>query len=301
MSMQRRDFLTVVGSGLLLHNAAALAASNAPTNIVTLLHTNDTHSRIDPYPSGRKKGMGGVAKRSTLIQQLKAKQPHTLVVDAGDVFQGTPYFNLFKGRLELEVMSKMGYDLATIGNHDFDLGANWFLTSAQKYANFPFVSANLHFSQAHAGRVVKPYTIKQVGGRKLGFFGLGIQFQGLVPKKLHKGVTYSDPIRAAEKTVRILRHQHKCDVVILLSHLGYTGSKGEPGDVDLPGKVGGIDVIIGGHTHTFLQTPTVKVSKHGKQTKIYQVGHSGICLGQIDLLFDKKGFKGTLEQVHLVK
>jgi 5'-nucleotidase len=210
------------------------------------------------------------------------------VVDAGDIFQGTPYFNLFHGRVELETMSRAGYDIATLGNHDFDLGAEWLLTALERYASFAMCSSNLVFSHPSAGKLIKPYLLREVGGRRLGFFGLTIQLQGLVPVELWKGVRYLEPIRVARQMVKLLREKHHCDAVILLSHLGYTGFQQEPGDIDLAKAVKGIDLIVGGHTHTFLDKPHWVRYADGTETAIVQVGHSGIYLGQVDLHFSER-------------
>lgn len=286
--ISRRGFFSALAGVGVMTTTSAGAALQTPAAKVTLLHTNDTHSRIDPFPSGPWKDQGGIAQRAALIARLRRENPATLVADAGDIFQGTPYFNLFKGRVELETMSLASYDIATLGNHDFDLGSAWLLTAIQKYARFSFVSSNLAFSQPSASRLIQPYLIREIQGRRLGFFGLTVQFQGLVPAHLHEGVTYHDPIRAARRMVGLLRHKLRCDAVILLSHLGLTGFAGEPGDVDLAASVEGIDAILGGHTHTFLSTPRLIRDPAGHETPIFQVGHSGLFLGQIDLLFPPK-------------
>lgn len=296
--MKRRIFLAGMSAGLSCPTLAH--AANKPTNLITILHTNDTHSRIDPFPRGKYKGMGGISRRYTVIKQIRKSRPHSLLIDAGDIFQGTPYFNLFKGKIELETMSRMGYDFATIGNHDFDLGADWLLKVSQKHAKFPFLSANLLFSQAGADKIVRPYTVKTIGGRKIGLFGLGVRFRELVAESLHRGVKYTDPIAAAKKVVRVLREKHRCEAVILISHIGYHGFDGEPGDLDLARQVPGIDVIIGGHTHTFLYKPTKIKAPDGRITQIHQVGHSGILLGQIDLVFDARGALSVQNTVHSV-
>lgn len=252
---------------------------------ITIIHTNDTHSRIDPFPDGKYKGLGGIAQRASLIAQIRRKNPATLVVDAGDILQGTPYFNMFHGRVEFETMKKSGYDVSAIGNHDFDAGVERLLYLAQHHGKFPLLSANLQFAQSEAERLVRPYLVKEIGGWKLGLFGLGVRFRGLVPQKLHQGVTYLSPLTVAKACVKTLREQHRCDAVIALSHLGYVGFDGEPGDQDLAREVPGIDIIIGGHTHTFLSHPTLVRTTDGQISRIYQVGHSGIYVGQIDLFF----------------
>lgn len=286
MAMDRRQFLGgLVGAGATLGFPLIRVAEARRPQTLTILHTNDTHSRIDPFQEGKFKGQGGVARRATLIAQIKQQNPATLVLDAGDVLQGTPYFNMFHGSVEFEAMRRMGYDMVAIGNHDFDKGAQRLLFLAKHHGKFPLVCANLLFSQPGADKLVRPYLIKDVGGWKVGVFGLGVRFRGLVPAKLHQGVTYASPIPVAQKLVKQLREVHRCDAVIALSHLGYVGFDGEPGDQDLARQVPGIDIIIGGHTHTFLMRPTQVKAPDGRMTRIYQVGHSGLFLGRIDLSF----------------
>jgi 5'-nucleotidase len=229
--------------------------------------------------------MGGIARRASLIAQIRKQNPATFVVDAGDLLQGTPYFNIFKGKVEFETMSRAGYDFMTIGNHEFDAGVERLLYLANHHARFSLLSANLIFSQPGSDRLIQPYAVRSVSGWKLGFFGLCVKLEGLVSAKLHRGVHSVEPIAIARRMVRILRETHRCDAVILLSHLGYNSYHGEPGDLDLAKEVTGIDIIIGGHTHTFLKQPTVVKSGNGQITRIYQVGHSGVYLGKIDLHF----------------
>lgn len=297
--MKRREFVAGLVGGAVCGGMVqtSLAAS---TNKVTILHTNDTHSRIDPFAGGRYKGMGGIARRAALIASIKKAHPATLVVDAGDIFQGTPYFNIFRGQLELKTMSMAGYDVATLGNHDFDLGSAWMLKMVQQHASFSFVSANYEFSQSAAKKLIQPYQIKVVNGWRIGFFGLGVRFRGLVSQSLHKGVVYQPPVAVARQVAATLRSKHRCDAVVALSHLGYSGFDGEVGDRDLAKQVPGIDVIIGGHTHTFLKKPTVVMAPDGRQTHIVQVGHSGIYLGQIDLHFGGKSGPKVTNAVHPV-
>lgn len=299
--MERRQFVAGVMGGCALGWGQVTDASKPLVKQVSILHTNDTHSRIDPFAKGRYKGLGGIARRAALIQQIKRQYPHTLVVDAGDIFQGTPYFNMFRGKLELKSMSLAGYDFSTLGNHDFDLGADWFLEVAKKHAAFPFVTSNLHFTQKGASQLVKSYAIKVVNGLKIGLFGLGVRFRGLVAASLHKGVSYHSPVPIAKRIVSTLRNTHKCHAVVLLSHLGYTGFDGEPGDQDIARQVPGIDVIIGGHTHTFLKKPTLVKAPDGRSTHIFQVGHSGVMLGHIVLTFDAKGSLSIQNKVHPIR
>lgn len=299
--MKRRELLAGLVGSCVVGPQAWAHQTKRVAHTVSLLHTNDTHSRIEPFTRGRYKGMGGVSRRATLISSLKKANPSTLVVDAGDIFQGTPYFNMFKGEVELRAMSMAGYDLATLGNHDFDLGAQWLLKMAHQHARFPFVSANLTFSQPEAQKLIRPYHIRTFAGWKVGFIGLGVRFKGLTAAHLHQGVRYVEPIAVAKKLVHQLRVKMGCDAVVVLSHLGYTGFDGEPGDLDLARLVPGIDVIIGGHTHTFLHQPKVVVGANQHKTYIAQVGHSGIYLGHINLVFSPGKKVSVQSKVHPIR
>ncbi len=290
-TMHRRSFLKATAGGLGLIGTAGLldplggwssAAADPEHATITILQTNDVHSRIDPFPegSGRNAGRAGAARRATLIDAVRRENPNTLLVDAGDVFQGTPYFNLFKGELDFKVMSALGYDVMTIGNHDFDAGMNG-LARAARFADFDMISANYDFSGTVMGDRVKPHVIKQVGPARVGLFGLGVILQGLVPPDLCQGVTYNDPVETARRQARYLRGQERCDLVIALSHLGNTGYAGEVGDQTLAREVPEIDLIVGGHSHTFMDAPTRY--RHGeRETLVFQVGFAGINLGRVD-------------------
>jgi 5'-nucleotidase len=210
-----------------------------------------------------------------------------LLLDAGDIFQGTPYFNYYGGELEFKLMSMLNYDLATLGNHDFDNGIDGFYAQLP-HAKFDFVSANYNFKNTILNEIVKPYKIFNKGGIKVGVFGLGIKLEGLVDKKMYQETVYDDPIETAEEMTRILKQEEKCDLVICLSHLGYN-YKNETDkicDLNLAKKTADIDLIIGGHTHTFLDKPTIVLNKKGQQTLVNQVGCYGINLGRIDFYFD---------------
>lgn len=274
--------LGALSAAALLMPRFARAAEAVPR--ITLLHTNDTHSRLEPFENGKLAGLGGIARRAALIRAIRTRNPHTLVLDAGDTFQGTPYYNAFAGHAEFETMSAAGYDCATLGNHDFDKGVDA-LVSAMGKARFSFVSANYDIDAPSLRARVNPFEVRAIGGRRIGLFGLGVSFAGLVSGSLHAGVRYTAPVAAARAAVDTLRSTHGVDAVVLLSHLGYFGHGSEPGDVELAEAVPGIDVIIGGHTHTFLDAPHVVTHRTGGSTAIVQVGSSGTHLGQVDLLF----------------
>ena len=255
---------------------------------LTILHTNDVHSRIDPFPNdgSRNAGLGGAAKRAALIKKIRSEVDHTLLLDAGDIFQGTPYFNYFGGELEFKLMSSMGYDASTIGNHDFDAGIDG-LEKQLPNANFPFLISNYDFNNTVLKDKTQHYKIFQKRNIKIGVFGVGIELKGLVPKTLYKDTVYSDPIKSAQQHASMLKHDLKCDYVICLSHLGYKYRSSKVSDRVLALNTTDIDLIIGGHTHTFLKEPDVIINNDGKQVLVNQVGWAGIMLGQIEIFFER--------------
>lgn len=274
-----------VGPTLLLPRRARAATALR----LTVLHTNDTHSRMEPFDSGPYKGRAGIARRATLIKRVRAENPHTLVLDAGDTFQGTPWFNEFKGSFDIRAMRALTYDATAVGNHDFDAGAEKLRENLELAPKLAALAANFHVEPGSVlhGRI-EPHRVFEMAGRRVGVFGLGVRFEGLVNPKLHEGVSYKDPIAAAREQVELLRDRG-CDVVIAVSHLGYKGYSGEPGDLDWPKDVKGVDYVVGGHTHTFLKEPTLVAHKSGWRTPVMQVGHSGLNLGRADLVVDTRG------------
>jgi 5'-nucleotidase len=287
--ISRRRFITTAAAG----SAALLAAPNlhaaasplaADETLITILHTNDTHSQIDPLPTNdRNAGMGGVARRATLIQRVRAENPNTLLVDAGDAFQGTPYFNLYKGEAEFKAMSLLGYDAMTLGNHDFDNGVDS-LAAMMKFANFGFVSANYDLRETPLASRVKPYIVRELSGVRVGVFGLGIKLEGLNAAGTFRAVRYQDPVGVSREMVQTLRGSERCALVVCLSHLGYYPEpKGdEIGDTQLAAAVDGIDFITSAHTHTFMKEPVLVRTPSGEETIVFQVGKSGINLGRVD-------------------
>ena len=257
---------------------------------ITILHTNDVHSHIDPFPKNDplNPSGGGVIARANLINLVKKDNPHTLVLDAGDVFQGTPYFNFFGGELELKLMSKMGYNASTLGNHEFDNGMEK-LSKVLKHANFSFLNSNYTLKNTPLENKIKSHEIFNINGIKIGVFGLGIELEGLVEKKLYKGVKYLNPIEISKDISDDLKYNHNCDLIICLSHLGFSYSKDKNimCDLILAKQTKNIDLIIGGHTHTFLDEPVKVKNLENKDVIINQVGCFGINLGKIDFYFSK--------------
>lgn len=287
--MERRDFLRLTGlatGSLALTTLPFEALAGNGYEKLTILHTNDQHSRIEPFESGRNAGLGGMARRAALINQIRREEKHVLLLDAGDIFQGTPYFNFFGGELEMKLMSEMGYDAATIGNHDFDAGIDG-LEKQLKHTNFPLVISNYDFRDTVMNGKTKDHLIIKKGKLKIGIFGLGIELDGLVPDSLYKNTQYLDPLPIALETAGRLKHDEKCDFVILLSHLGYKYRHSKISDLALAEQSKDIDLIIGGHTHTFLDEPTAVKNAEGKRMLVNQVGWAGINLGRIDVYFSK--------------
>lgn len=263
---------------------------------ITILHTNDVHSHIDPFPESDPKyaGLGGVARRAALIKKIRRRVKNVLLFDAGDMFQGSPYFNMYGGELEFKLMSKMGYDAATIGNHEFDNGLEG-LVKQLPHANFPFISSNYDFSDTAMNGKTIPYKIFVKDDIKIGVFGLGIELEGLVGKKQYGNTIYLNPQQKAAEMSHLLKKEKKCDLVICLSHLGYRYNSSKICDHVLAKKSKNIDLLIGGHTHTFINKPFRYRNSDGKEIIICQVGWAGIKLGRIDYYFEKKSKKKVVE------
>ena len=287
--IDRRKFLSssaIFGAALV--TSPRSFAFSAGEVVITILHTNDTHSQIDPLPANdRNAGKGGVARRATLVKRIRKENPNTLLIDAGDVLQGTPYFNFYRGEVEYKAMSAIGYDASTLGNHEFDNGIEA-LAAALKFANFDIVSTNYDVKGTALEGGVKPYVVKTVGGIRIGLFGLGISPTALITPENFKGITYNDPVIAARNVVKTLREQERCALVCCMSHLGYP-FKDRPSnnidDVKLAAQVDGIDFIASGHSHLFMDKPAEQTQPCGAKTLIFQVGKSGINVGRMDFTF----------------
>ena len=290
--MKRRKFLknTMASGSLLSLGGLSVASCIGETEKkITILHTNDVHSHIESFASNhdRYPNMGGVARRASLIESIRHENPNTLLFDAGDIFQGTPYFNFFGGEVEFKMMSKLGYDASTIGNHDFDNGIDG-LEIQLPHAKFDFLISNYDFKNTILDGRTKPYKIFTVDGIRIGVFGLGIELDGLVDPLLYKETKYLDPIEMTQDMGNLLKQEKNCDLVICLSHLGYFYRKGSTkiSDLTLAGQTKNVDLIIGGHTHTFLKKPTVVKNSVEENMLVNQVGCWGVNLGQIDFIFD---------------
>jgi 5'-nucleotidase len=289
--MKRREFIQKTAATTALAGLGLSFSSfkSLDTKHLTILHTNDVHSYIDPFPADhpRNANMGGVSRRAAIIENIRKENPNLLLLDAGDIFQGTPYFNYYGGELELKLMSMMKYDLGTLGNHDFDNGIEGFY-SQMRNASFDFVTSNYDFNNTVLQGKTKQYKIFDKNGIKVGIFGLGIELAGLVDGKNYKETKYLNPVEIAQDLSRILKHEQKCDLVICLSHLGYkyNDEKDKISDVKLATLTKDIDLIIGGHTHTFLDKPTVLKNSEGKEVIVNQAGCYGINMGRIDFYFD---------------
>ena len=298
--MSRRKFIKQVGAGATLLSLAPLELLAAREEVIkiSILHTNDMHSRIECFASGRNKGAGGMLQLATIIKQIRFEEENILLLDAGDIFQGTPYFNYYGGELEFKLMSEMGFDASTLGNHDFDNGIDG-LIKQLPHAKFPFLSANYDLSNTELYGHILPNKIFNKNGIKIGVFGLGIELAGLVDPKLYMDTLYIDPIRVANEQSNLLKNKFNCDLVICLSHLGYSYKSKKVSDRILAQETSNIDLIIGGHTHTFLKEPKLIQNKEGKEVLINQVGFGAIKLGKIDFYFEKSTRKKKYESVSI--
>jgi len=293
----RRSFLRSAGTAALLSGVGALplSAKSLKGQHLTILHTNDVHSNLEAFPDDHPKfpGLGGVAARKAIIDKIRQENEHVLLLDSGDIFQGTPYFNFFNGEPEIRAMNVMGYDASTIGNHEFDGGMS---NLAQQIfnADFPFLCSNYDFHNTVLNNKTKPYHVLEKGNLRIGLIGLGVELKGLVPEKLCEGVGYKDPISSANLVAKHLKAKERCHLVIALSHLGFQYQSDKVSDVILAEKSQNIDIILGGHTHTFLDGPVFVKNGLDQEVLIHQVGWAGIRLGRIDLVFEKSLNKNSV-------
>ena len=254
-----------------------MACTQTKLHTVTILHTNDTHSQIEPLEPGKRDAdCGGYARRMGLISQERAKDPNLLLFDAGDFSQGTPYFNFYHGRIEVDAMNRMGYDAVTLGNHEFDYGVDT-LAAVLKNAQFAVVCANYDVTNSPLENIVKPYTILRRENLRIGVFGISIDPQGLISEKNFQPLQYLDPIECAQQTANLLKEQKDCDLVVCLSHRGT-----HQGDVELAKATRNIDIIIGGHTHKIVENMYVE-NIDGDSVLLSQMGKSGARIGKISV------------------
>lgn len=299
--MKRRKFIenTLAASSLIgIGGLSLTACDRSAVKKITVLHTNDVHSHIDAFPREHSSyaNLGGIARRAGLIDKIRKENPNTLLFDAGDIFQGTPYFNFYGGELEFKLMSMLKYDAATIGNHDFDNGIEG-LYAQLPHATFQLLSANYDFANTIMSGHVKPYATYTLDAIRIGVYGLGIALEGLVTQHLFKETEYLDPYEIALDCERRLKTEEQCDIVICLSHLGYDyETENKPNDLELAAKTSYTDLIIGGHTHTFLDRPSIVENIKGNSVLVNQVGCFGLNLGRIDFYFDAFG-NGSAEGI----
>ncbi len=303
MPISRRRFIqqtSLASAAILASSFIDAEAADEKAEELTILHTNDVHSRLEPFPSdgSRNAGLGGVAARSEIIKQIRASASNVLLLDAGDIFQGTPYFNLYKGEPEIKAMSMMGYDAATMGNHDFDGGIENFAHQLQ-HANFPIIVSNYDFTDTPMQGKSLPYKVFQRGNIKVGVLGIGIELKGLVPENLSGKTIYQDPVLKANEISEELRKKHKCNFIICLSHLGDKYGDDKISDEILAKESYNIDLIIGGHTHRFFEQPRKYKNRKNSDVVVNQVGWGGLNLGRMDFVFNRSG-KKNLAQSHTV-
>ena len=286
--IMRNNLIKILGAILISLITITGIAKNNRIQHITILHTNDFHSHIDPFEkeSPQNAGEGGMAKRSALIKNIRSESENVLLLDAGDMFQGTPYYNYYKAKLDFELMTMLGYDGATVGNHEFDNGVEGF-ESQLKYAGFSFINSNYDFSNTILkGKVIK-YKIFKKGKIKIGVYGLGIELQGLVNSNNYGNIKYNDPLETALKMEKFLKKKKHCDLIICLSHLGYEYKNNKVSDKIIASQTYYTDLIIGGHTHTFLKNPSLIINKSKKQVVVNQVGFGGLMVGKVDFYLKK--------------
>lgn len=295
--MNRRGFIKNGFAG-----AAALSFGFTPLSLlaakdlvtITILHTNDLHCHIEPAVRGSENiSKGGLARISAMVKQIKAENPNTLLFDAGDMFQGTPYYNYFKGELILQLMSAVGYDAGTLGNHEFDDGLEG-ISDSLHAAKFPLICSNYDFSNTMLAGKFPRWKVFKKDNIKIGVYGLGIELKGLVADKNFGNTIYNDPLKTAIEMESLLKNEKKCDLVICLSHLGLRYRDNKISDMVLAAETSLTDLIIGGHTHSFLEEPIITQNKSGNQVIVNQASSYGQVLGKIDFMFSPSKKQGKI-------
>jgi 5'-nucleotidase len=276
--------------GISLFLSVSVTVHAQETRKLVVLHNNDTHSRIEPLPAGTPHyaGLGGVVRQHAYVKVVRNENRDVLLFHAGDFVQGTPYFNEFGGQAEVACMNRMGYDAACLGNHEFDNGLDR-LAEMVRAADFPIVATNLDFTGTPMEGLTKPYAIVERSGLRIGIIGLTVSPDGLVARYNYGAMRYLDPVPVANETAEWLKNRKNCDLVICLSHLGYNANEVDFGDVSLARASENIDVILGGHTHTFLRFADRRVNRKGEEVVINQVGDRGIFMGRLDIVLERKG------------
>lgn len=285
----RREFIKKAAAGVAFISLpiSSFAKKREYSEQLVILHTNDVHSHIEPFPATDKRfpSQGGFAARAAVIQKIRNENKNVLLLDSGDIFQGTPYFNFYGGRLELQLMSKMGYDAAIFGNHEFDNGLEHLADQIQ-YANFPFIATNYEVTNTPLENKTTPWKVIKKGAIRIGIIGLGIRPDGLIAPSNFGDVKYLDPIKIGDDTAKMLKTKKRCDLVIALSHLGLKMTNSVD-DITLAQNTQHIDMILGGHTHTFLEQPVLENNLLNKTVSIHQSGFGGVKMERIKLIFDK--------------
>ena len=255
---------------------------------LVILHTNDTHSQIEPTENSNLKtaNMGGYARRMGVIEKIRSEEKNVLLFDAGDFSQGTPYFNFFNGRVEIDALNRMQYDAGTLGNHEFDNGIDT-LAIILKDARFPLISSNYELENTPIKNHIQPYLILKKFGLKIGIMALNVDPKSLIIENNYRGLVYRDPIEKAKETSAFLKKKQKCDLVICLSHLGSDSTAIDVNDFTIAHQTKHIDIILGGHSHSLLEN-TKTNNADGKKVIIAQMGKSGLYLGRIDIELEKK-------------
>lgn len=295
LNMNRRIFVRNIlagGTGFFLGGVPYKLLASNETTVITFLHTNDIHCHIEPFTGSdaRTAGKGGLARISQFAANVRAENPNTLLLDAGDMFQGTPYFNYYKGELIMKAMSLAGYDAGTIGNHEFDNGLEG-INDSLKYARFPLINSNYDFSATILKGAFPRYKIFRKAGVKIGIYGLGVELNGLVAAKNYGKTIFNDPITTALEMEKFLAVESGCDLVVCLSHLGLENGENEVGDLDIAAGTNYTNLIIGGHSHTFLENPMEVKNLDGETVIVNQAWWGGLMIGRIDFVLTK-GKKG---------
>ncbi len=289
--MNRRDFIKNAGIGLAIAGFGSVPSQLfASDNFVkiTILHTNDLHCHIEPFSGSDEStaGKGGLARISELAKTIREENPNTLLVDAGDMFQGTPFFNYFRGELIFKIMSTAGYDAGTIGNHEFDNGLKGLLDPLPN-AKFPIINSNYDFSETILAGKFPRWKIFNRDGIKIGIYGLGISLERYVASKNFGKTIYNDPVRTGLEMESFLKNEMKCDLIICLSHLGLKYDENVVSDVVLAPETKYTDLIVGGHTHTYMDEPMILKNKIGNRVIVNQAWWGGLVVGRIDFVFER--------------